>query len=291
MHPYDCLRKHPQPITRRNFQRLLGSLPLLVTPGLHAAEPLPLFDAHIHYSHDAVSLVPPKQAVAILRQAGLRGALVSSSDDAGTQLLAAEAPDLIVPELRPYRSRGEIGSWMRDDTVIGYLEARLAKYRYVGIGEFHLYGEDAELKVPQRMVALARERGLLLHAHSDVDAIERLLRQWPEARVLWAHSGFDRPEKVREVLRRHPRLWCDLAFRGDHASGSQVDAAWRAAFDEFPERFMIGTDTFTPERWHFIPEHARFSRAWLGSLPPTLAERIGWRNAEALVKAANGARP
>ena len=277
-------------LTRRRAAGLLAGTPWLGAASLHAANELPLFDAHIHYSHDAVALVPPQQAVAILRRAGLRGALVSSSDDNGTQLLAAEAPDLIVPELRPYRSRGEIGSWMRDDAVITYLETRLAKYHYVGVGEFHLYGEDADLKVPRRMVALARERGLLLHAHSDVDAIERLLRQWPEARVLWAHAGFDRPEKVREQLRRHPRLWCDLAFRGDHASASVVDPAWRAAFDEFPDRFMIGTDTFTPERWHFIPEHARFSRAWLGSLPPALAERIGWRNADTLVKAAAGTR-
>ena len=66
-----------------------------------AASPLPLFDAHVHYSHDAVIAVPPAQAVAILRQAGLRGVLVSSSDDDGTQKLLAEAPDLIVPELRP----------------------------------------------------------------------------------------------------------------------------------------------------------------------------------------------
>ena len=32
-----------------------------------------------------------------------------------------------------------------DDGVLRYLEERLAKYRYVGIGEFHLYGEDADL--------------------------------------------------------------------------------------------------------------------------------------------------
>ena len=50
-------------------------------------------------------------------------------------MLAAEAPELIVPELRPYRSRGEIGSWMKDQSVVRYLEERLAKYRYVGIGE------------------------------------------------------------------------------------------------------------------------------------------------------------
>ena len=274
----------PTTISRRQFQGWLLAAPLLgAGPGGAAAE-LPLFDAHIHYSHDAWALVPPKQAVALLRQAGLRGALVSSSDDQGTQMLVAEAPDLIVPELRPYRSRGEIGSWMKDDSVVRYLEERLDRFKYDGVGEFHLYGADADLAVPRRMVALARQHQLLLHAHADVDCIERLLRQWPEARVLWAHSGFDRPEAVREVLRRHPRLWCDLAFRGDHATGGKVDPAWREAFTEFPDRFMVGTDTFTPERWHYIGEHARYSRGWLADLPAPLAERIGWRNAETLVR-------
>jgi hypothetical protein len=278
-------------LTRRRFGGLLATGALAAHPvgqlahGAATAD-MPLFDAHIHYSHDAWELVPPKQAVAILRQAGLRGALVSSSNDQGTQMLMAEAPDLIVPELRPYRTRGEIGSWMKDDTVLRYLEERLGRFTYAGIGEFHLYGEDADLPVPRRMVALARQHRLLLHAHSDVDCIDRLLRQWPEARILWAHSGFDRPEKVREQLRRHPGLWCDLAFRGDHATGDKVDAAWREAFTEFPDRFMIGTDTFTPERWHYIPVHASYSRGWLADLPTPLAERIGWRNAEALVRGA-----
>ena len=271
-------------LNRRQFTGFLGSAMLAANGTVSAQTRRPLFDAHIHYSHDAWDLVPPKQAVAILRKAGLRGALVSSSNDQGTQMLIAEAPDLIVAELRPYRTRGEIGSWVRDPTVITYLEERLAKYRYVGVGEFHLSGGDAELPVPKRMVALARERGLMLHAHSDVDAIERLFRQWPDARILWAHSGFDRPEAVRQVLRRHPRLWSDLAFRGDHATADKVDAAWREAFTEFPDRFMIGTDTFTPERWHYIGSHADYSRGWLADLPPTVADQIGWRNAERLLR-------
>ena len=87
----------PTKIARRQFQGWLATAPLLAAgPGGAAAE-LPLFDAHIRYSHDAWALVPPKQAVALLRQAGLRGALVSPSDDQGTQMLVAEAPDLIVP--------------------------------------------------------------------------------------------------------------------------------------------------------------------------------------------------
>jgi len=267
---------------------LQGGAALSLTPlsSAHAQERLPIFDAHVHYSHDAVERVPPKQAAQILRQAGLKGAFVSSSDDDGTQLLLAEAPDIVVPELRPYRTRADTSGWVREPEIVKYLEQRLAKYRYAGIGEFHLYGADAELPVPQRLVALARERDLLLHAHSDADAVERLFTAWPQARILWAHSGFDRADTVRAMLRKHKQLWCDLAYRTDHATGGKVDAAWRDAFTEFPDRFMVGTDTFTPERWHYIVPHADYSRGWLADLPAPLAQNIGWRNAEAVLRAA-----
>ena len=84
------------------------------------------------------------------------------------------------------------------------------------------------------------------------------------------------------MLRKHRKLYADLAFRNDHASGGKIDPAWREAFIEFPDRFLVGTDTFTPERWYYIAEHADWSRAWLADLPPDIAERIGWRNGETL---------
>ena len=87
---------------------------------------------------------------------------------------------------------------------------------------------------------------------------------------------------MRETLRRHQNLWADLAFRSDHGSGGKVSPEWRAAFMEFPNRFMVGTDSFTPERWHYIVEHANWSRQWLADLPPELAERIAWKNGDAL---------
>jgi hypothetical protein len=256
-----------------------------------AAIELPIFDAHVHYSHDAWDNLPPKDAIAILRKAGLKRALVSSSGDEGTQRLAAEAPDLVLPSLRPYRHRGDLSTWVRDESVIGFLEERLRRQRYVAIGEFHLYGADAELPVPRRLVALAKQYQLVLHAHSDVDAVERLFGQDPGARILWAHSGFERPENVRDLLRKHRNLWCDLAYRNEQGGGGKVPAEWRAVFIEFPDRFMVGTDSFTPERWHYIVEHANWSRAWLADLPPALAERIAWRNGEALFAAWKPAAP
>ena len=62
---------------------LILFLLLLALPA--AASELPIFDAHVHYSHDAWENLPPKAAIEILRKAGVRRALVSSSGDDGQQ--------------------------------------------------------------------------------------------------------------------------------------------------------------------------------------------------------------
>ena len=101
-------------LTRRRMLQGLAALPLGTTLEAAPTEPLPIFDAHVHYSHDAWEVVPVEQAIAIMRKAGLKRALISSSGDDGQQRLFAAAPDLVIPELRVYRSRGEIGTWFRN---------------------------------------------------------------------------------------------------------------------------------------------------------------------------------
>jgi len=266
-----------------------GASLLAAAPG-HGQPMMPIFDAHLHYSHDAWDNLPPPAAIEVLKKGGIKRALLSSSNDEGQQRLYALAPEIVVPSLRPYRTRGDASTWAGDSTVTGYLEERLKKYRYAAIGEFHLYGADADLPVPRRMVELAKEHGLILHAHSDVVAVERLFRQWPEARILWAHSGFARADEVRAMLRKYKNLWSDLAFRGEHHSGGKVTDEWRAAFLEFPDRFALGTDTFTPERWLYVGEHANTARVWLSTLPAEVAEKIAHRNAEALLGSFNTAK-
>mgnify|MGYP000331848667 CR=1 FL=1 len=48
------------PVSRRNL--LLAALP--VPAWANDGAPLPIFDAHLHYSHDAWDRLPPAQAVA-----------------------------------------------------------------------------------------------------------------------------------------------------------------------------------------------------------------------------------
>jgi hypothetical protein len=242
-----------------------------------------IVDAHIHYSHDAWQRLPPVEAVKILRQAGLKKAFVSSSSDEGTQKLYAVAPQLVVPVLRPYRKRGEISSWMYDESVVPMLAALLEKNYYAGIGEFHAFGEDIQLPVLQQVIALAKKHNIFLHAHVDVEAIERIFQTNPDALVLWAHSGFESPAGIAPLLAKYPNLWADLAFRQEHELNGMVDSDWQSLFEQFPDRFVLGTDTYTPERWYYVVEQADWSRTWLDTLPGDLADKIAFGNAERLL--------
>lgn len=268
---------------------LAVSLPFVISTNASAqsdqtAADLPIADVHLHYSHDSVELTPPERVVEIMRSANLIFALVSSSDDNGTQLLNKLAPDLIIPGLRPYRRRGETNTWFKDEGALEYVERLLATNRYASIGEFHLFGENADLDIPRRIVELAEEHNLILQAHSDEEAVERLLAQSDTVKVIWAHSGFEEPEDIASVLAKHDRLWADLAFRSDVGGGGGIlNPGWRELFEAFPDRLMLGTDTYTPERMYYIPEHAENARSWLSTLPKELAEKIAWKNGYDLI--------
>jgi predicted TIM-barrel fold metal-dependent hydrolase len=257
-------------------------LALLAASAAMAADPVKLIDTHIHYSHDAWDMLPPAEAIKVLRKAGLKRAFVSSSSDDGTQLLYKQAPDLIVPVLRPYRRRGEISSWFKDPTVVDMIADRLSKNTYAGIGEFHIFGDDANRPVMRSVVQLAKKYGIFLHAHSDAAAVINIFKQNPDARVLWAHSGFAEADEIHQMLTRFPNLRADLAFRSEHATSDSVDPDWRKLFMAHPDRIMVGTDTFAPERWYYVVEHADWTRTWLKDLPADLAEKIAWKNAQAL---------
>lgn len=275
------LTRHSPPL--RGVCTAVLSLLWFGAPVALFAGELPIFDAHIHYSKDAWDVLTPKQAAERLRKAGVVRALVSSSSDDGTQKLYAEAPDLIVPELRPYRTRAELNGWFNDPSIIAYVEQRLKQYRYVAIGEIHLDGEEAETPVVRGVVQLAKQHGLMLHVHSDADAITRIFRQDPQARILWAHAGFEEVARVAELMRRHRQLWADLSFRFEVEKGGKVAPEWRALFLEFPDRFMVGTDTYTPERWGEVGRHASWVRTWLADLPPEIARRISHENGESVL--------
>jgi predicted TIM-barrel fold metal-dependent hydrolase len=263
-------------------------------PGAPAQEPLPLFDAHLHYSRPAWEVFPPGRVLEILAAAGVRRALVSSTPDDGTLRLHKAAPDRFVPILRPYRDGSDAAGWARSEEVLAHVSERIERGVYKGIGEFHLWNEeDAASPQVRRLARLAVERGVVLHVHSGAGPVRALFAHTPEARILWAHAGMSEPPgTVRELLDRHANLWTEVSFREEHiAPGGKLDPAWRALLLRHQDRFLFGTDTYTTERWGRYKELVAGHRAWLGQLPREAAERIAFRNAVRLFGAGGVSGP
>ncbi len=256
---------------------------LLETSDLTQAQEMPFFDAHIHYSQSDWGSLSPEQAIAILEQAGIRKTLVSSTPDQGRLKVYQADPKRIVPFLRPYRTGGDMGSWHSDPAVQAYLEERLGRGIYKGIGEFHLAAVQTDVRVVKRLAELAAKDGLFLHAHVDEAAVERMLTLYPQVKILWAHAGMSSPAKeVSRLLDLYPQLWVELSLRFDVAPNGTLDPQWRTLFLRHPDRFMVGTDTRIPSRWHSLAAEAKATRVWLGQLPREVAEQIAYLNGERL---------
>jgi hypothetical protein len=253
--------------------------------GVVSAEDLPITDAHVHYSENSRQDYAPAAVLALLDRAGVRRAFVSSTPDENTVRLFEAAPDRIVPVLRPYRQPGELGTWHQDPTVVPYLEQRLTRPIYRGIGEFHLSGADARAPVVREVAELAARRRIFLHCHCDAEAVEILLGLAPGVRVLWAHAGMGSgPDDVGRLVNASKDLYVELALRSDVAPGGQLDSAWRALFLRHPDRFMVGTDTWVASRWESFVDVQAAARTWLRQLPPDVARRLASENAESLAR-------
>ena len=157
--------------------------------------------------------------------------------------------------------------------------------RSVSYTHLHLHGEEARRPLVAQMVRFARKHGLMLHAHSDVQALKILFELYPEARIIWAHTGFSLPvEEVENMLNTYPGLIAELSYRAGISSASagkldKLSDDWLRLFERFPDRFLLGSDTWVDERWDKYQQIMGSYRPWLNQLPPLVAQKIAWGNA------------
>ncbi len=255
-----------------------------------AAEPLPIFDAHLHYNVEATADYPIADVLERFRASGVTTILATSRPNDGTRALAAAeagASPRVVPFIRPYRDHADRQTWFNDPAIYTLVESELKRdIGWRGIGEFHVFGRDADTPWVKRIVALAVERGLWLHAHCDDAALEILVRHDARVKIVWAHTGFSTPPaKVAQYLAQHPNLVGELSYRYDVTADGKLDPAWRALFLAFPDRFVLGSDTWINQRWASYGEIIAYYRSWLAQLPIEVAGKIAFGNGERLFPA------
>ncbi len=261
------------------------AIAVLAAAGAKAADPLPIFDTHMHYNQSARGAYDTDAILEKMKAAGVAGALVSSTPDDGTLALFDAAPDRIVPGFRPYRTPVDKGSWYKNDDVLAYAERQFAASPYRTFGEVHIHRPE-NLRTAQmaRYLELIVRRDVVLHLHTSGAVVDGLFSIQPNLRVLWAHAGFSEPpDVIGRLMDRHKNLWAGLSYRAeDIMLEDTLDPAWRELLIRHADRFTIGTDAWTNGRWAgyqgLIDDH----RIWLADLPAKAARAIAHENAERL---------
>jgi len=271
----------------------------------HAADYTgPLFDAHLHYNTEAwngkTGPHPIPDVLARMQRSGVKAIVSNSRPNDGTIALAqartetAAAGVAVVPFVRLYRHRADYSSWFRDETIYDMVLAELARGTpvgpYRGIGEFHLYDSaNANGAVAKKLMVLAEDKQLVVLAHVDDAAIDLLMANTPtkgqKLRLIWAHTGIGGTsvKRVEELLAKYPGLVGELSYRpGLTCDAGSLCPEWRALMLKYPERFLIGSDTWVNQRWQSYEDTMRGYRVWLGDLPPAVAKKIAWDNGAAL---------
>ena len=175
--------------------------------------------------------------------------------------------------------------------VLAELARGTASGPYRGLGEFHLYDSaDANGPVARKLMQLAEQRRLVVLAHVDDVAIDLLMAhtasQGQAVRLIWAHTGIGGAPvaRVDALLARYPGLVGELSYRpGLVCEGGQLCPEWRALLLKYPDRFVVGSDTWVNQRWQHYEAQMRDYRTWLGGLPASVAQRVAWGNAAALL--------
>jgi hypothetical protein len=267
---------------------IVAAVTLIVAVGnrAHADEPIEIFDAHLHYNWEPKPFYQLDEVLALFKKHRITGILATSRPNTGTHaLMDAKADGLqVVPFIRPYRVRADIGSWFNDPVIFDLVRDEFKRGYYRGIGEFHLSGKAADTAMVKKTVDFAVANNLYLHAHADDEAVEILMRHNPRAKVIWAHTGFGLAgDRVSAMLAKYPKLWGELSYRSGIVDGSgKLTPEWRALFERYPDRFLLGSDTWVPERWASYGEIMASYRGWLAQLSPAVAKQIAHGNARSL---------
>ncbi len=259
----------------------------------------PLFDAHLHYNVEAHQPHPIPDVLARMQRSGVRAIVANSRPNDGTRALTEAraqtqaAGVAVVPLVRLYRNRDDYSNWFQDPTIFAMVQAELARGTaagpYRGIGEFHLYeSANARGKVAQQLMALADQRGLVVLAHVDDAAIDLLMAATPSGgqatRLIWAHTGIGGAsvERVRGLLAQYPALMGELSYRPgltcEVQGQTRLCPEWRTLLLEYPDRFLLGSDTWINPRWQYYEAQMQEYRRWLGDLPPAVARKVAWEN-------------
>lgn len=194
-----------------------------------------------------------------------------------------------------------------DQNAAEYLELVLNSYPqgfWKGIGEImsrhddltaFTYGEPPRADHPalMKVYQFAAKKNLPVLIHHNISSatkqapiylkeLENALRENPLTRIIWAHAGISRRvvvptlrDELRRILVTYPNLSVDISWVVyPEYIGKDKESLknWAVLLEEFPERFMIGSDKVA--RWDGYRQEIRKYDPLLELLTPATARKV-----------------
>jgi len=78
-------------------------------------------------------------------------------------------------------------------------------------------------------------------------------------------------------------LWADLSFRTEIANEGRFFPGWKELLVDYADRFLLGIDTYEPQRWLQINNVMKWQRDLLAALPDDVARKVAYENGERLM--------
>jgi hypothetical protein len=197
--------------------------------------------------------------------------------------------------------------------LLTQVEEDLKAGRIQGVGEIFVNNSNSSLNPAFRrkvradapsirlLYQVVAKYGAFLTFHMEADSdniaeMERLLASDRKGRILWNHCGVNSTaDQVRPLLARHANLFCELSFRHPPALEDRTaqrqptrkifdprgpDADWLKLIEDFPDRFLIGTDVESPVGYGEAIRVVRIGL--LAYLLPSTARKVAYENAQRL---------
>ena len=216
---------------------------------------------------------------------------------------------------RVFFSAGPTG--LIDPSSIAFVEMfavadqMLSKREAYGFGELHIDNSKSfsthqfarkvrfDNPVVRRMFELANKHGAVLQFHMQGDdsanneALSRYLNEFPNAKVVLSHSmPWSKQLLLKELLSKHTNLYMELSAKGSALGGTREAAqvfnrsgpkAGRLSLiEEFPNRFMLGSDTHAPYENKYDSVISEIREGLLPYLKPDTLKKVAHQNAVAV---------
>jgi predicted TIM-barrel fold metal-dependent hydrolase len=142
------------------------------------------------------------------------------------------------------------------DHTLLHLLANIAAETGMAI-ELHMEAVPQDMALPEGFSAPPNAPTL----QANIAGLESLLDHNPQAKIVWAHAGWDNTgfrtvDLMHNLLEKHPNLYMSIKVRprNDTAHNMPFDSStgnvkpeWVDLFSQFPDRFVIGSDVFYGE--------------------------------------------